>query len=132
MMPTHVKIIRANDFLIATPQGQIDFESSKRILLKVASASANQVAHEILLDMRNAQSVLSATDLWHLASELSRRHALFRGKIAVLCRLSGTNQATFFALCAQNRGFPVRAFTSFEEAVEWLIADGFQRLEEIG
>jgi hypothetical protein len=27
---------------------------------------------------------------------------------------------------------PVRAFTSFEEAVEWLIADGPRLLEAIG
>jgi hypothetical protein len=29
--------------------------------------------------------------------------------------------AGFFALCAQNRGFQVSAFTSFEDAIEWLI-----------
>jgi hypothetical protein len=130
-MPTHLKIIHAADFLIATPEGQIDFEKSKQLLLQVASASATLVAPEILLDVRHAQSELSATDLWHLAAELSYRRTAFRGKIAVLCRATATSQATFFTLCAQNRGYPVRAFTSFEDAVTWLIADGPHLAEDI-
>ncbi len=130
-MPVNDKIIRATDFLIATPTGQVDFEKSKRLLLTIASAATNLVAHEILLDMRSAQSKLSATDVWILAAELSRRRTAFPGKIAVLCRLNGSGQAAFFALCAQNRGFPVRAFTSFENALEWLSADQPQVLEYI-
>jgi hypothetical protein len=131
-MPSHLTIIRASDFLVATPHGQVDFERSKRILLKIAAASASLVAHEILLDVRDAQIELSAGDLWYLAAELGYPHMPFRGKIAVLCSLAGSDQADFFALCAQNRGFRVRAFTSFEEAVEWLIADGSHLLEHIG
>jgi hypothetical protein len=128
-MPTHVKIIRATDFLIATPQGQIDYENSKHLLLRIASAPANLVAHEILLDMREMQSDLLATDLWRLAAALSRRHTAFPGKIAVLCRLRGSCQAAFFALCAQNRGFSVNAFTSFEDAFDWLTADRSETLD---
>ena len=130
-MPTDVKIIRATDFLIATPRGQVDYESSKRLLMTIASATATLAAHEILLDMRSARAELSATDLWDLAAKLSRRRSAVPGKIAVLCRLGGAGPATFFALCAQNRGFPVSAFTSFEDAVEWLSADGPRLQEQI-
>jgi hypothetical protein len=130
-MPTHVEIIRATDFLVATPKGQVDFESSKRLLTTIASASASLVAHEVLLDMRSAQPKLSATDLWYLAVELGNQRTAFAGKIAVVCSLSGAGRAAFFALCAQNRGFPVGAFTSFEEAVEWLSADGPKLVEQI-
>jgi hypothetical protein len=71
----------------------------------------------------------SPTDLWHLAAGLSRRHTAFPGKIAVLCRLSGSGQGAFFALCAQNRGFSVNAFTSFEDAFDWLTADRSQPVD---
>jgi hypothetical protein len=131
MMPIDVKIIRATDFLIATPTGRVDFESSKRLLATIASASARLVAHELLLDMRGAQPELSATDLWSLAAELGPGRAAVTGKIAVLCRLNGSNQGAFFALCAQNRGFPVSAFTSFEDAVEWLLEGGPRLREQI-
>jgi hypothetical protein len=123
-MPAHIRIIRSTEFLIVTAAGEIDFAKSKRLLKKVASASTAPGAPEILLDMRAARPDLSATNLWDLALHLSRHHTPFHGKIAVLCRRNGGGQAAFFALCAQNRGFPVRAFTSFEEAVEWLVEGG--------
>ncbi len=130
-MPARVRIIRASEFLIATPKGHIDFAKSKRLLMSVAPAAATLVAHEILLDMRSAQSKLSATDLWNLARALSRHRVAFSGRIAVLCRSSGAGRAAFCALCAQNRGFPVSAFTSFEDAIEWLSASAPIIIEEI-
>jgi len=39
----------------------------------------------------------------------------------VLCPLEKFDHSRFFALCAENRGFSIRAFTSYEEAMEWLI-----------
>ena len=33
------------------------------------------------------------------------------------------DKAGFFAISAQRMGFRISAFTSFEEAIEWLIAD---------
>jgi hypothetical protein len=128
-MANHVKIIRAKDFLIATPQGQVDFEKSKCLLKAIAFASTSPVAHEVLLDMRKSKTDLSATNLWNLAAELSRGYRTFRGRIAVLSDLRGSGKAAFFALCAQNRGYPVSAFTSFEEAVEWLTVEGATLLE---
>jgi len=130
-MPTQIKIIRASEFIIATPQGQVDLEKSKQLLVKIALASATLSAHEILLDIRKSGQELSAIDLWQLAAELSDRRTVFAGKIAILCQLNHSNLADFFALCAQNRGFPVKAFTSYEQAVEWLIEGNPQLLEEI-
>lgn len=67
---------------------------------------------------------MSVIDLWYLAAELSNLHKAFSRKTAVLCPLEQFDHAGFFALCAQNRGLQVRAFTSFEDAIEWLIAKG--------
>jgi hypothetical protein len=67
---------------------------------------------------------MSVFDLWYLSAELSNLRKPFSGKTAILCPAERFDQAAFFALCAQNRDFKVRAFTSFEGAVEWLIANG--------
>ena len=123
-MPTQVRIIRATEFLIVTATGEIDFERSQRLLGKVASAWTAPGPHETLLDMRETHSALSATDVWNLAVGLSRHATPFHGKMAVLCRANAGGQADFFALCAQNRGFPVRAFSSFEDAIDWLVEGG--------
>lgn len=121
-MPCSIRIIHAHDFIKATPEGTLDLENSKKLLIEIASDSSTLGDYEILLDTRKAQSEMSASDLWSLAAELtSFRKALSR-KTAVLCPLERFDHAAFFALCAQNRGFRVRAFTSFEEAMEWLIA----------
>jgi hypothetical protein len=122
-MSTNIKIIHAQEFIKATAEGQLDLEKSKKLLMEVASASAPLVDYEIILDTRKAQTGMSVTDLWYLAGELSTLRKAFSRKTAVLCPLEQFDLAGFFALCAQNRGFQVKAFTSFEEAVEWLISN---------
>jgi hypothetical protein len=85
-------------------------------------ASGPLVDYDIILDTRKAQSELSANDLWYLAAELGEHREAFSRKAAILCPLERFDQAEFFALCAHNRGFQVNAFTSFGDAMEWLIA----------
>ena len=101
-MPANIRIIHAHDFIKATPEGQLDFEKSKKLLMEIASASAHLVDHEVILDTRKAQSIMSATDLWHLAAELSKFRKAFSRKTAVLCPLEEFDYATFFALCAKT------------------------------
>ena len=125
-MPTDVRIIHAHDFIKATPEGQLDLAKSKKLLIEIASASAPLGEYEIVLDTRKAQSEMSATDLWYLAAELGNLREPFSRpvKTAILCPLIRFDLTEFFALCAQNRGFNVKAFTALEDAIEWLIADG--------
>jgi hypothetical protein len=122
-MPTKVTIIHANDFIKATAEGALDLETSKKLLLELASASAHLDDHHIILDTRRAQSEMSATDVYYLASELCKLRMTFSPKTAVLCPRERFDLAEFFALCAKNRGFQVKAFTSYEEAFEWLLAE---------
>jgi hypothetical protein len=123
-MPTNIRIIHAHEFIKATPDGQLDLEKAKKLLMEIASASAPLVDYEIFLDMRRAQSGLSVSDLWDLAAELSNLGKAFLRKTAVLCPVEQFDHASFFALCAKNRGFQISAFTSFEGAIEWLIGNG--------
>lgn len=125
-MPANVRIIHAQEFIKANPEGQLDLEESTKMLIEVASVSAPLAYYDIILDTRKTQSKMSEADLWFLASELSNyfSKAFSRTqRTAVLCPLEQFDNAKFFALCAKNRGFQVKAFTSFEEAYEWLIAD---------
>lgn len=123
-MPTDIKIIHAQDFIRATPEGEFDFEKSKKLLMEITSATAHLVDYEIIIDTRKAQLQMSPIGLWHLAAELANLRKVFARKTAVLCPLEQFDYAEFFALCAQNRGSRVSAFTSFEDAIEWLIANG--------
>ena len=120
-MAANIRIISARDFVKATPEGAFDFEKTKEFLIAVAAASNALNDHEILIDTRKTDAEMTPSELWHLAAELESRRRAFAGKTAVLCPAGKFDQAGFFALCAQNRGFQVRAFSSFEPAIEWLM-----------
>jgi hypothetical protein len=123
-MPTNIRIIRAHEFIKATPEGQLDLQNAKELLIEIAAASGPSFDYEVLIDTRKAQAELSITDLWYLATELSTFRKAFSRKTAVLCPSERFDYAGFFALCAQNIGFRIRAFTSFENAIEWLVEEG--------
>ena len=120
-MAINIRIIRAHEFIKATLEGQINLEESKKLLLEFAATSGLSVDYEVLLDVRKTQLELSIADLWYLSAELSNFRKALPRKTAVLCPLEQFDYAGFFALCAQNRGFHISAFTSFEDAIEWLI-----------
>ena len=122
-MPTQIRIFHAHDFIKVTPTGHLDFERSKKLLIDIAAATTPLINHQIILDTRKAQSEMTITDLYNLTLELSQHCQAFSQKLAVLCPRIRFDQIGFFALCAKNRGFQVQGFTSFEDAVEWLIAD---------
>ncbi len=123
-MPANIRIIHAHDFIKATPEGWLDRNKSMKLLLDIASVAPEITDFHVILDTRKTQSGLNETDLWYLASELNNhfRDISQSPKMAVLCPLERFNKAAFFALCANNRGFDINAFISFEDAYEWLIA----------
>jgi hypothetical protein len=122
-LSSYIRIIHAHDFIKATPNGQLDFEKSREVLMEIASASVSMGDYEIILDTRKAQIEMSTSDLWYLAVELSKLGKAFDRKTAVLCPFERFDRAGFFALCAENRGFRVKAFTSYEAAIEWLFVN---------
>ena len=126
-VPSTIRVIHAHDFVKATPEGWLDRHQSMKLLRDIASVASELTDFCILLDTRKAQSGMNETDLWYLSSELQNHFQdLSRSpKVAVLCPRERFNKAEFFALCANNRGFDISAFTEFEGAYEWLIeSDG--------
>jgi hypothetical protein len=122
-MPTKVSVIHARDFIRATPEGAFDFERSNKLLAEIAAAGAGLNDCGVILDTRKVESGLSPGDLWFLAARLAEDRKVFARKTAVLCPAERFERATFFSLCAENRGLNVRPLVSYEDAIEWLIAD---------
>ena len=125
-MPANIRIIRAHEFIKATPEGEIQLVESRKMLRQIAAAADALPDYDILLDTRMAHSGMSITDLWHLAAELGNDFSNSHSRAvrtAILCTSVQFNHAEFMALSASNRGFHVSAFTSFEDAYEWLLGD---------
>jgi hypothetical protein len=122
-MPTKIQIIHAHDFLKATTDGKLDLEASKALLTQIATASSGLEDHDIILDTRAAHSSLTAFDLWYLAREVAIHRNFFGRKKAILCPADRFDHAELFALCAEDRGLKAQAFTSYEAAMEWILAE---------
>jgi len=120
-MPTNVKVIHAGDLIRARPEGEAYLEDAEQLIRDIVAAGAGLEEFEVLIDTRRVSGTLSATDLWNLAEKLAKYRASFARRTAVLCPQEKFDHSRFFALCAENHGFNIRAFTSYEEAMEWLI-----------
>jgi anti-anti-sigma regulatory factor len=119
-MPSDIRIIRAHEFIQATPEGKVDLDRAKEVLIEVASASTPSDNYDVVLDARNVQFEMDAADLWELAAELHKVRQAFSLRTAVIVPKERSDYAGFFAMCAQERGFDLSAFTRLGDAMEWL------------
>ena len=122
-MSTQVCVIRSSDFLRARADGEVDLDMGKSLLAAVAEAAKPLQQYEVLIDIRDAVGRLSADEVCELAGSLIQFRRTFLHKTAVLCPRERFDSARFFSLLAASHGFGrIRAFLSFEDAMEWLIS----------
>ena len=119
-MPHHISIIHTDDFLKLSPDGTLDYKEAVRILDEASSVMNSQDYYSIIVDTRNAHSTMSYGDLFHLSLELFKNGLTFKRRTAILCTRERLSDGQFFATVCGNRGFSVKAFSSYEEAMDWL------------
>lgn len=116
-----LQIIKAGDFIKSTPTGDLDMNTSREGLAQIAATGADLQDYTILIDLRDIKSRLTTGNIYELASKLVEYGKTFRRKTAVLARKDeDLDQAMFFENVSHNRGFNVRTFTVFEDAIRWL------------
>jgi DNA-binding response OmpR family regulator len=116
-----LQIIKAGDFIKSTPTGELDMKVSKQGFAQIDAAGNELQVYTVLIDLRDVKSHLSIANIQELASDLLNYGATFRRKTALLVRPDkDIEQARFFEMAAQNRGFEVKTFTVFEDAIVWL------------
>lgn len=116
-----LQIIKAGDFIESSPTGDLDLKGSKEGLAQIAALGSDLQEYTVLIDLREIKSQLTTSQIHELGTDLSQYGDTFRRKTAMLVRPDkDIVQAKFFEDVAQNRGFSVRIFTVFEEAIRWL------------
>jgi len=121
-MDLNIRIIHGRDFLKATPTHEVDLETSKQFLLKLAQENAAPRQYDLLIDNRYTTGHLTLAEITELVKVVIEHRDSFRSKIAILTTPGVKfDNAQFGALYANNRGFQVAAFTDFEEAMNWLM-----------
>jgi hypothetical protein len=120
-MPYNLKIVPSREFIQTNANGEFDLEGTKELFLSVFSKMKDADVSEVVLDVREAYSKMTAFDLYQLLPILDRLGHKGSWKVAIVYRPKDDfDRAKFFELCAQNRGYQVGAFQVFEEAIAWL------------
>lgn len=120
-MPVNLKVINTKDFIKTTVTGTLDFAASKQALLDILSLIKQPGEYDVLVDTREAESLLSIIDLHELGEALASHPILRHSRICLLVPAKDIEKAGFFETVAVNRGVQIKAFTSFEEAMTWLV-----------
>ena len=120
-MPTNIAIIQTGDFIRAKPDGALDLEASRKVLVEVVSAIPRAGEHNVLIDTRAATPTrLSRNDLWTCVAA-GTQPALAQSRVALLVPVDKQDDAEFFEDVARMEGANIRAFSDFETAISWLI-----------
>jgi hypothetical protein len=120
-VPVNIKVIQTKDFIKTTVTGVLNFEISKQALLGIASQIEQPGEYEILVDTREAETILSVIDIIQLGEALAAHPSLNRSKIAFLTSMNDAKQAGFLETVTVNRFIRAKVFTEFEEAITWLV-----------
>ena len=119
-MSYRLQVIRSSDFVRVDANGRPNMEETQAALRKVAESCIERGVDHALIDARDAQTTLSITDLFVLASTFGNLGFQRHHRLAFVHRLGAGERADFFAMCANDRGWQVGSFDSFEEAFNWL------------
>ena len=70
-MPRDIKIVPAREFVRTNAQGEFDLEETKNLLLTVFSKMKEANASEVVMDLREATTKMTASDINELLSVLN-------------------------------------------------------------
>ena len=131
-MPHELHVIHAGEFIRADPQGTLDMQQSRRILLELATALVERGVDRAILDVRRTRMNPPATyaQLYELARAFRQAGFGERHRLAVLHPLNRVDKAEFFAGCMSGGDWNAAAFDNFEDAFDWLTGADRQDLHE--
>ncbi|HQY89430.1 MAG TPA: hypothetical protein PK402_12330 [Tepidisphaeraceae bacterium] len=72
-----------------------------------------------LLDIRTLEKSLTLAEVYQLSRAFPEMGFTHRHRLAILHRYTGGENAQMFAMFAADNGWNVRAFDSYEDAIEW-------------
>jgi hypothetical protein len=120
-MPVNIKVIHTRDFIRTNVDGSLDLPASREILVQLARTVTPPGSFHVLVDTRDARVILSPLDLYLLGHAVAEQPSLAQATTALLVSVGEAERANLMALIAQKGGALLRVFTSFEEAITWLI-----------
>ena len=118
--PMELYVIRFREFVRLDAHGQLDMAESHAVLSHLAQVCRKRGLDRALLDGRDLQAELTPDEIAALVRDLAEMGFTRNQRLALLHKGDPHRRAALFALIAKLRGWKIRAFGSFEEAVDWL------------
>jgi hypothetical protein len=119
-LPMELQVIRFREFVKLDAHGHLDMEASHAALSRLAQLCRKRRIECSLLDGRDIQTGLTPGEMAALIRDLAEMGFTRNQRIALLHRGDQSPRAGLFALIGHLRGWKIRAFVSFEEAIDWL------------
>jgi hypothetical protein len=108
--------VPSREFILTNANGEFDLEGTKKLFLPVFSKMKDVDASEVVLDVREAYSKMTAFDLYQRLPILNGVENKRSWENAIVYRPKDEfDRAKIFELCAQNWEYQVGAFQVFEE-----------------
>lgn len=118
-MPYDLHIIKTKDFIRFDGHGHVAVDESHRVLANLAKTCVERGIDCALLDIRDIRSKLPLADVYRLARAFQEMGFQKHHRLAILHRYDASERAALFAMLASARGWNVRAFDEYEDAIQW-------------
>ena len=121
-MAFDIRVVTARDFLRTNRNGEVDLESSRKLLADIVSECGRSERHHVLIDWRQAEDgPLPVSDLFEVASDLEVAGLTEGHKVASLHRTEDElNLGRYFEVFAAACSFAFQSFTDPTAALAWL------------
>jgi hypothetical protein len=121
-MSVRLQIDEMTDYLAARFTGAGTAEEAWQEFGLIAKHCMRANKNKLLLDFAETHGEVSLADRYFLGEE-AQIFAHYMLKVATVDRAERIDPRRFGEMAAQNRGVNVRAFTSVEDAEEWLLKE---------
>lgn len=122
-MSVQLEIIRAAEFIRFGGKGEFDLVASCAALHNLAEACKLRGINRAMLDGRNARAELSPNELAALVNAFVEIGFTRDLCLAIVHAADRYQRARLFAFISRIKGWNVRAFGDFEQAMYWLSQD---------
>ncbi len=120
-MSTGYRTYKINDFIKKNLIGEVDIDTSIKLIREIATATEMHHDYNLLIDVRRAVPLKNFADLLTIATEFTKFKGVLRNKIAFIIpnEPSRIERAIFFIKSLDEASFQIKYFTEYEEAIEW-------------
>jgi hypothetical protein len=119
-MSVQIEIIRAAEFIRFGTKGEFDLVATCATLHRLAETCKRRGINRAMLDGRNARAELSPNELAAIVNAFCDIGFTRDLHLAIVHAADRYQRARLFAFISRIKGWSVRAFGDFEQALYWL------------